>query len=314
MTRRTSSPAPRNRRAPAARSSREQLLDVRVRRSTARRRRTHRAFSVVLGLVLWTGLAAGAWFGFQAVVNKFFLQNPTYDLRVVNADLDDLMSKDEMLRLTGIQPGTNIFRLDLARAEHTLQRIDQIDTVSFQRDWPDTLTVKLTKRVPVAWLARAGDSDLSAGRGLLLDAEGRTMQPYRVEPDYWRLPVIYVADPALVQQGDTLAVADLRVALDLLVERSRRPDCLLDIRSIDATKGFALEVTTADKTLVTFAPEELPTQLDRLQKLLAHSKETGRQLESVNLIPKKYTPVRFLLASTQEAPITTEKNRREATR
>ncbi len=51
--------APRNRRVVAPRSSREQLLDVRVRRSTARRRRTHRALSVVLGLMLWAGLARG---------------------------------------------------------------------------------------------------------------------------------------------------------------------------------------------------------------------------------------------------------------
>jgi cell division septal protein FtsQ len=311
---RSSNPVPRNRRVVAARSSREQLLDVRVRRSTARRRRTHRALSVVLGLMLWVGLAACAWFGFQAVVNKFFLQNPAYSLRVVDAELDDLMSKDEALRLAGIQLGTNIFRLDLAHAESELRKIDQIETVSFQRDWPDTLTIKLTKREPVAWLARAGDGETSAGRGLLLDAAGRTMQPYRIEPEYWRLPVIYVTDPELVQKSDTLVAADLHSALDLLAERARRPDCLLEICSIDVTKGFALDVVTADKTVVTFAPEDYPAQLDRVQRLLAHCRETGRQLESVNLIPKKYTPVRYLLASTQEAPTTTEKTRREATR
>jgi cell division septal protein FtsQ len=312
MSHRASS-APRNRRTVAARSSREQLLDVRVRRSTARRRRTHRALRVICGLVLWVGLAVGAWLGFQAIVNKFFLQNPTYNLRVVDAELDDLMSKDEALRLTGIQLGTNIFRLDLARAERALRQIDQIETVSLERDWPDSLAIRITKRVPIAWLARAGDGALSNGRALLLDAEGRTMLPYRIEPEYWRLPVVYVPDPKLVQQGDTLATADLHAALDLLAELRRRPDCRLDIRSIDVSKGFAIEVTDASKTLVTFAPQGFPEQIDRLQKLLEHCRETGRQIESVNLIPQRYTPVRFLLASAQEA-VPAKKTSREAKR
>ncbi len=97
----------------------------------------------------------------------------------------------------------------------------------------DTLTIKLTKREPVAWLARAGDGETSAGRGLLLDAAGRTMQPYRIEPEYWRLPVIYVADPALVQQGDILSAADLHSALDLLADARVGPIACSRVCSID---------------------------------------------------------------------------------
>ncbi|MDD5199816.1 MAG: FtsQ-type POTRA domain-containing protein [Terrimicrobiaceae bacterium] len=311
MKRRAASPPARNRRAPAARSSREQLLDVRVRRSTALRQRNHRALSVIFGIVLWVALAAGTVFGFRAITNKFFLENPEYNLRVVTANLDDLMSKDDALRISGIVPGRNIFRTDLGAAERAFRAIDQIDTVTIQRDWPDTITIKLTKRAPVAWLARAG-GDFSADHALLLDAAGHTMRPYRVEPEYWRLPVIFISDPALIEQRDALAVADLQAALDLLAARAQRPASLLGIRSINVTKGYSLDVTDANKATITFAPQDPGPQLDRLQKLLENCRETGRQLDTVNLIPKKYTPVRFLLVSMQDAPAPSGRTNRKS--
>ena len=292
----------------------EHLLDVRVRRSTARRQRRHRTLRLVLGIGVWLGLAGGAVFGFHAVVNKFFLQNPEYNLRVVEADLDGLMTREEAMQIAGFAPGKNIFRIDLAAAEHAFQQIDQIDRITLQRDWPDKITIKLTKRIPIAWLSRAGAGDLATDHTLLLDAQGRTMKPYRIEEEYWRLPVIYAPNPDLIQQGDLLAVADLKAALDLLAERQRRDDSLLDIQSMDITKGYAIEVVDADKAHFIFAPQEFPQQLDRLQKLLVNCRENGRQIESVNLIPKKYTPVRFLLASAQAPAAATEDRNPEDSR
>lgn len=288
----------------------EHLLDVRVRRSTAKRQRRYRVLNLLLGITMWVSLAAGAGFGFHAIVNKFFLQNPEYDLKVVDADLDGLMSREEAMQIADIRTGTNIFRVDLAGAERALRDIDQVASVDLQREWPDRITIHLTKRVPVAWIAPAGAEDTTASRTLLLDAQGRTIKPYRVEPDYWRLPLIFVRDPELTQKDDLLAKADLRAALDLLAARAAQPDSLLDVTSIDATKGYALEVVDPDKARFIFSPEDPVIQLQRLQKLLVNCRDNGRKIESVNLIPKKYTPVRFVLAAAQEptpAPAPTRK-------
>jgi cell division septal protein FtsQ len=298
MTRSTNNRnTPKRRAGTAGTGRRDHLLDVRVRRSTAKRQRRRRVLGTVVGVTFWIALAVGAVFGFNTVVNKFFLQNPEYNLRVVDAELDDLMSRDEAMRMAGLSLGTNIFRVDLAAAEHAFQQIDQIENVTIQRDWPDKITIKLTKRIPIAWLARADASNLAADHTLLLDANGHTMKPYRIEPDYWRLPVIYASDPDLIQQGDILAVADLQAALDLLAARAKRPGSLLEISSIDITKGYALDVIDADKAHFIFAPQDAGAQLDRLEKLLVNCRDNNRQLESVNLIPKKYTPVRFQLVA-----------------
>lgn len=305
-------PTPSNRRAPVARGARGHVLDVRVRRATARRQRKQSVLRLVLGVSLWLGVAAGTVYGFHAITRKFFLENPEYNLRVVSADLDDLMTRDEAIRVTGLQPGTNIFRLDLAAAERALRAIDQVESVTIQRDWPDTVRITVRKRHPVAWLATAG-RDFAADDALLLDAAGRPMRPYRIEPEYWHLPVIFAPDPGLIVRDDLLATADLRAALDLLAARKARPDHLLEIRSIDITKGFAITVTDANKARLIFSPENPAGQLDRVQKLLENCQETGRQLDTVNLIPKKYTPVRFMLVSVPEPPLEATKPRRKAT-
>jgi cell division protein FtsQ len=282
------------------RAGSQHLLDVRVRRSTAKRQRRHRVLRTIFACTVWISLAAGAVYGFHAVVNKFFLQNPEYHLRVVETDLDGLMSRDEAMQIAGIKTGKNIFLIDLAAAERELRKIEQIDKATIQRDWPDKITIKITKRIPVAWLARTGTGE--SNRSLLLDAQGNTMKPYRVEPEYWHLPVIYAPNLELIEKRDLLAVADLQAALDLLAARAKQANSLLSIASIDISKGYALEVIDADKVHITFPPKNPDVQLERLQKLLVSCRDTNRKLETVNLIPPKYTPVRFLLASNTEAP------------
>ena len=79
------------------------------------------------------------------------------------------------------------------------------------------------------------------------------MKPIASSPSTGSLPVIYATNPDLIQQGDILAVADLQAALALLAERGRRPGSLLDISSIDVTKGYAMDVVDADKAHFIFA-------------------------------------------------------------
>ncbi len=290
---------PPNRRAarPRAQRTGNHLLDVKVRRSTAKRTRNRRVTSIVVRLTLIAAIGAAAYFGFIAVTDKFFLSNPEYNLTTVNADTDGLMSTDEVLGITGITLGTNIFKIDIGAAERALRAIDQFDSVRIERHWPDNLSIAATKRHPVAWLARSNTDAFSADNALLVDATGRTIRPYRVESHYWQLPIIYCADPSLVKSREPLAISDLEAALDIISVNDQTANSYLKIRALDITRGYAIEVTNEANAIITFAPKNPIEQIDRLQKLLAHCAETGRQLESVNLIPTKYTPVQFVLAA-----------------
>jgi hypothetical protein len=75
---------------------------------------------------------------------------------------------------------------------------------------------------------------------------------------------------------------------------------------LDISKDYCLDVETPAGAKIKFAPDGFADQLARLEKLLAHCRDTGRQLESVNLMVRRNTPVKFAMntppASTAEAP------------
>lgn len=265
-----------------------------------RRQRSRRIFGLTFGLILWTSLIGVTWFGFHTITDKFFFSNPEYTLRHLQIDTEGLLTTEEVKSITGIRTGTNIFQIDLAAAENALRELDQIATVRITRDWPDRIAVQTTKRTPIAWLSDRPDATLSADSAVLLDRTGRVMRPFRVDPEFWRLPVVYCRSVAAVEEDDILARADLDSALALLAERMKRTDSILHIRALDITRGHSIRVTTADNSLILFAPDEPVEQLEKLEPLLVHSAETGRALEFANLIPSRYTPVRFQLASAPE--------------
>ncbi len=279
------------------------VLDVRVRRSTVRRQRSRRIVTIGLGLVLWSSLIAATWFGFHAITDKFFFSNPEYTLRHLRIETQELLTESEVTQVTGIRAGANIFQIDLAAAEKALRKLDQVATVRITRDWPDRISVEVTKRSPIAWISDRPAATVSSEHALLIDRSGRTMKPFRVEPEFWHLPVIYCADMNAVASGDILALADLQAAIDLLTEILKRPESYLKVRSLDITSGHTIRLNTADNSLILFSPEDLTAQLDKLEPLLIHCHETARPLEFANLIPSRYTPVRIQMVSAPESVV-----------
>jgi len=293
-----------NRPLRSSNAAQRHVLDVRVRRSTVRRQRSRRILTLGFGLILWSSLIAATWFGFHAITDKFFFSNPEYTLRHLQIETQGLLTESEVTELTGIRAGTNIFQIDLTAAERALRKLDQIATVRITRDWPDRISVEVTTRAPVAWISDRPATTVSSGHALLIDRSGRTMKPFRVDPEFWHLPVIYCADMNAVATGDILARADLQAATDLLTEVIKRPDSHLKVRSLDITSGHMIRVNTADNSLILFSPENPTAQLDKLEPLLIHCHETARPLEFANLIPSRYTPVRIQLVSAPESTAT----------
>jgi hypothetical protein len=69
------------------------------------------------------------------------------------------------------------------------------------------------------------------------------------------------------------------------------------IRSLNISKGYCIDALTDQNTRVKFASSEFATQLFKLQRLLEHCRDTGREMESVNLMVAKNTPVKFVMAA-----------------
>lgn len=289
-----------NRRSrPSASGRRDHVLDVRIRTSTARRRQQEKIGRWIWTLFLVVVLGTGSYFGVRAALDRFFFENAEYTLKRITFNLDDILTREEALAETGLREGVNIFSVDLAKVEAALARIPQVETVRIERELPDHLTVSVTARQPVAWVAAEGETgDPSASeKSLLVDAAGFLMPPRRILPEYFHLPAIYGVKSDNIRAGASLESEDLRLALLLIDTVARNPQSLLRIRSLDISRGYCIEVVSDRNARILFGTGDFENQLARLQQLLAHCDESGRVLDSVNLMVKRNTPVTFVVAA-----------------
>jgi cell division septal protein FtsQ len=242
------------------------------------------------------------WFGLNKALDKFFFSNPAYNLCELELELDGVMTQEDLLAETGIQSGDNIFRIDIAGIDHKLREIPMVADVSIERIMPGRIEIALTRRIPVAWVSKSSDSSVEYDPSsmLLVDDSGFLMKPRLLQQEYHQLPIIYGVKVEKIQEGSLLEGDDLKNALTLLREARDQEKSLLVIRSLNISKGYCIDALTDQNARVKFASGDFPTQLMKLQRLLEHCRDTGREIESVNLMVAKNTPVKFVMAAPPE--------------
>lgn len=281
-------------------SPRNHLLDVKIRTSTARRQRREKVTRWMLHLILLALLIAGSVYGLRAALDKFFFNNPEYTLQRITMDLDGIFTREEVLAETSLHEGVNIFSIDLGAIEKALSAAPQVASVRVERHLPSELNIQLVSRRPVAWVAsedQAVANPHSSEKALLVDESGFLMRPRHMRPEYYHLPIIYGVRSDNIQAGEPLHNEDLRLALTLLKTVSNTPSSPLNIRSLDISKGYCISVVNDQNARLIFGIEDFAGQLARADKLLAHCQETGRAIDTVNLMVKRNTPVTFVVAS-----------------
>lgn len=268
-------------------------------RASSRQRRDL-AFQLSVFLVACALVCGLLWFGISRSLDKFFFQNPAYNLVDLDLELDGLIGPEDFRRLTGVECGINIFRLDLVAVDAALRGVPTVQNVSVERELPGRLSVRLSSRHAVARVDEPWREE--SPTPLLVDDTGFLMRPVLIKAAYLALPVIQGVRVNEVQQGRLLESDDLGNALALLREMRARPDGGFSIESLDISKGYCLDATMADGVKVKFAAGGFPGQLDKLGRLLAHCRETGRQLVSVNLMVTRNTPVVFAMVEPPPPP------------
>jgi cell division septal protein FtsQ len=274
-------------------------LNVKMRAKTAQRKR-QRLLGQLCALTLIVAVGCGlVWFGLNKALDKFFFSNPAYNLCELEVELDGVMTIEDFLAETGVQKGDNIFRIDIAAMDNKLRGIPMVENVRIERIMPDRVEIALTRRTPVAWVSKEPNSsaEYDPGSMTLVDDTGFLMKPRILQQEYHQLPIIYGVKVDKIEEGSLLEGDDLKNALALLREARIQPKSLLLIRSLNISKGYCIDALTDQNTRVKFASSDFATQLFKLQRLLEHCRDTGREMESVNLMVAKNTPVKFVMAA-----------------
>ena len=303
-----------NRRRSGRSSSRQHLLELNVRTASIRRQRHSKLAALlwkVSALVILMALAAA---GARVACEKFFFNNSEYSLRHLVTHLHDVMSEEELVALTGLKPGGNLFLLDLDQANKKLAALPEVRSVSIERRLPDTIEVGIERRLPIFLIPSPGEGDgadpvvsetFIPGKSFLCDREGVLMQPTHLSDEFLHLPVLIGFDVSDMIPGKKLEGERFTSAVALVEALSEFPEESFRLRSVDATKTYAIVVTDGSNARFTFGTKDLPDQLDRLRKLLDHCQSTGRKIETANLMMQRNTPVTFVLTpESRSAKIT----------
>lgn len=287
----------RNVRVSNPRQRRQQhLLDVKVRSHKATQHRNRRVLVIVSKIVLVAGICVGLYFGLQLGARRLFFENPDYSLNQIDVQTDGTLQRDQVLKATGLREGENIFRVNLARVQSLLQQLPQVDEVQVVRKMPGEIDIRIVERKPVAWITseKQISDPFASDVAFLMDARGVLMREKKLLPEYLGLPLITGCTSESLEAGKVVESTEAKAALDLLRLSTRSfMQTRFQIREIDISKGYCLLVSDKNHTRVTFGFNNLDAQLQRLEQFLVYSDDSRRELETVNLLVQRNTPVTF---------------------
>ena len=275
------------------RQQRQHALEVTLRQSKERARRTRTIVFGVCKVVLWVALLVGAGVGGKEALRRFLWENPDYVLADIVYHTDGTLLRDDVLATAGLVEGVNIFKVDLAGARDRISAMPQVDRVEVLRQFPSRVLVSIGERKPIAWVMKSGEEDPTASRkAYLIDARAIPMKPRSVLHQYINLPIISGFPVENLADGQRVANYEVQAALELV--RLNADNTRWQIKKIDVANGYSLVVTDSRRIQLTFHLDHLDRQLERLNKLFTVIGSARQQeLQKVNLFGEKNTYVTF---------------------
>lgn len=288
--------ATQNRRSGRSGGRQTHLLEVKARWRAVAHHRVSAVFKMMGYVVLLGASLCALVFGGQRALDAAFFENPRYTLREVRIESDGTLTRDQILNVTRIREGTNLFRVNIDASRRALEGLSQVHTAEVERLLPGTIVVRVEERKPVAWIVPRGKEEdpYSPVHSLLADARGTLLRIDEVLPEYHHLPLILGVRPELIAPGEPISAPEVRAALDLLrINGLGTLQTRFQIRTIDISREYCLRVTDQRKAELTFGLEDLEHQLDNYQRLTEYGDATGQEIQTANLALQRNIPVTF---------------------
>ena len=299
------------RRTSAKKRRYQHLLDTGVRSSEAERQRNRRWLGTCAKLFIVAALVIGAYVGIKRLVTHTILQNARYNISELAVETDGVLKPEDILETADLHKGTNIFRVDLAKAQALVAAIPQVEKVSVLRQLPNRLAIQINERKPVAWVASTHgsatrDEIVSSKYSWLVDAAGVLLRPKKLGAQDRFLPIIRNYNEGPFSEGQEASGEEIKAALDLLrAQQESSNTARFQIEEIDLSRHFGLIVTDRNGLQVLFGLDEMDRQLKRLDVYLQAIDQRAQRPQSINLLVERNVPVTFVVdAVTTDKPAT----------
>jgi len=253
-----------------------------------------------IAILVMVGVGIGLGYGWQ----KLFVENDEFvvsKVEIFNPDGEGtkFLTHERFVAKTGIDLEKTIFAIDTDELKKSIEALPEIRSAKVSRRLPGILKIEVDERRPVAWVAcrSLGIKERDRSSGLMVDEEGVTFQCDSGE--LWeaglKLPVIMVqtAEPNDILPGEAIEHEGLRFAFDLVKLANERLVGIDRPAWVVVKDEIMLEMKTLGGVLATLSYYDQERQLDTLVKANLHARRQAKDLDKVNLIPRRFIPVHY---------------------
>lgn len=268
-----------------------------VRRGAARLRK----FLLIL-LIVAPLLAAIGW-GISYTIDK------AYSLSIDHITFDSrhrLISKEQAMKLLGIEGSINMATLDASGMEEQLESNPCIESAHIRAELPDTLSIELDERIPIVYVEMEHAADLGNRTRLFMDPKGYL---FPVVPEYHSkflgVPVWYLNanDIKDFKAGERIEEKHYRPIVQLVAASNRYGLTEIPaIREIFRPKEWKIVLSLEGGISVLMQVYGIRAQMERLAMILEHARATGKKVNSVNVFPAINPTATFIAAPGETAP------------
>ena len=275
-------------------------LDVKLTSKRGRRVRQTRQRALVIKvaavlLTLLTVSAAVRW-----AYRHAFYENSEFRLNRFVVVTDGVLTEADVAGASRVELGMNLMNIDLGEVRERVESLPMVTEVEVNRELPDLLEISVKEKVPLAWLSSPphGVVPRSTANGFLIDEKGEVFRCQKLMKRFLDLPVIATHHTIKPTEGSKLDTAMVKEAIGLLKDCHRLfGSDGLEAKEIQIKTSYSLVVRFNNHMEVTFPIKDLERALQDLRLIITHSHSAGRQLATVNLVPKKNIPVTFYTPS-----------------
>jgi cell division protein FtsQ len=247
--------------------------------------------ALVLAMIVIVGTSLH--FGIAFVLDRVLYNNPRYALHQIDVEPRDRFSPRLIRQAAGLEPGMNLWALNLHQIAHDLEAIPNVASAKVERHFPDRVTISITERVPVVKIEGL-NIDLNTKETFYLDRDCYVIKPRADEPPV-PLPQVVGLTDAEVEPGTKLDRTILTRALQILdgIDHTGELRTVVDVTRIDLSNPLAITMETHQGMTITFRTDFIDQQLLRLQQIVDYADKQGRPLQTVDLTPDVNVPITF---------------------
>jgi cell division protein FtsQ len=212
------------------------------------------------------------------IARNFVLVSPYFSVKNIVVTGNAAVPKEDIIKLTGIEPGQNIFKLNLVKVQYQIKENPLFDKVCVKRCLPDKVEIQVEERRSAAFLNIKGDFYLVSESGVIFKKLSSVI--------YENLPIITNVNLKNIILGSETNSFELNMGLKVIKDiKSVQPELLACISEINAGSADEIIVYTNNGIKIKVDQNTDKSKWLRVNKVISAAK--------MEKIPVGYVDMRY---------------------